>query len=272
MATVRDKLWMFGVRPHQDDAATNVWRTPYRFRSRITPAEGAFMLDIPNMIMVSCDGEPFPFSEDAYGYAESFIRMDKVLWSGISAPVKHHVGLEEAFICELAEKYPNICGVFLDDFIGSFKKTPDRNEKVKKFLCDMRERLEKACRPLDIWMVWYTHETEATAPEVIDQVDGFSLWTWDNSELPLLEERFEKIEKAYPNKKKMLGIYMYDFPNGRMVPLDLMEHQCNVALKLLKDKRIDGIIIECNAVMGRGFESELFLRDWIEKVKNIELY
>ena len=91
------------------------------------------MLDIPNMIMVSCDGEPFPFSEDAYGYAESFIRMDKVLWSGISAPVKHHVGLEETFICELAEKYPNICGVFLDDFIGSFKKTPDRNEKVKKF-------------------------------------------------------------------------------------------------------------------------------------------
>ena len=50
-----------------------------------------------------------------------------------------------------------------------------------------------------------------------------------------------------------------------------MEHQCNVALKLLKEHRIEGIIIETNAVMGMGFESELFLRDWIKKVKDIEL-
>ncbi len=272
MATVRDKLWMFGVRPHQDDA--NMHRRQgqrIRFRSRITPAEGALMLDIPNMIMVTCDGEPFPFTEDAYGYAESFITMDKVLWSGISTPAKHHNGLEEAFICDLAEKYPNITGAFLDDFMVAFRDEEDKNAKAEKFLRDMRERLNKASRPLDLWMVWYTYEMENTAPEVIDQVDGITLWTWDSNELPLLEERFARIEEMFPTKKKMLGVYMYDFPNYRMVPLDLMEHQCNVALKLLQEKRIEGIIIECNAEMGIGLQSELWLRDWIKKVKNIEL-
>jgi hypothetical protein len=69
----------------------------------------------------------------------------------------------------------------------------------------------------------------------------------------------------------MLGIYMYDFPNYRMVPLDLMEHQCNVALKLLQEKRIEGIVILGNGLMGMGMQSELWLRDWIKKVKNIEL-
>lgn len=272
MAKVRDKLWFFGVRPHQDDV--NMHRRQgqrLRRKSRITPAEGALMFDIPNMIMVTCEGEPIPFSEDAYGYAESFITMDKVLWSGISMPVKQHGGVEEAFICDLAEKYPNITGAFLDDFMISFRGEENVNEKAEKFLRDMRARLDKACRPMDLWMVWYTYETENTAPEVIDQVDGFALWTWDNNELPLLEERFEKLEKAFPNKRKMLGIYLYDFPNYRMVPLDLMELQCNVALKLLQEKRIEGIIILGNGLMGMGMESELWMREWLKKVKNIEL-
>ena len=75
MAIARDKFWMFGVRPHQDD----IWLKPpsgekasYRYRSRITPAEGALILDTPNMLMINCEGEPVPYSEDAYGYAESF--------------------------------------------------------------------------------------------------------------------------------------------------------------------------------------------------------
>ena len=272
MSKVSDKLWMFGVRPHQDDA--NMHRRQgqrLRLHSRITPAEGAFMLGIPNMIMVTCDGEPYPFSDDAYGYAESFIKMDKVLWSGISTPMKHHTGLEEAFICELCKTYPNVCGVFLDDLMVCFRDEEGKNAKAEKFLKDMRSRLKDACRPLDIWMVWYTYEIENTAPEVIDQVDGITLWTWNSEELPLLEERFEKIEKMFPSKKKMLGVYMYDFSNYRMVSLDMMEHQCAVALKLLKEKRIEGIIIECNAQMGMGLQSELYIRDWIDTVKDIEL-
>ena len=84
MAIARDKFWIFGVRAHQDD----IWlgRGNYkegrdRRRSRITPAEATFMLDIPNMMMVCCEGEPVPFSPDAYGYMESFCRMNKVVWS-----------------------------------------------------------------------------------------------------------------------------------------------------------------------------------------------
>jgi len=272
MSTVRDKLWMFGVRAHQDDVnAAHSKCIRRRARSRITPAEGALMLDIPNMIMVCCEGEPAPFSEDAYGYAESYITMDKVMWSAASTGGGYHTGAEEEFICKLAEEYPNITGAFLDDFMVSFRGKENINELAVDFLTKMREKLNKSCRPLDLFMVWYTYEVESTRREVIDLVDGITLWTWNNNELPLLEERFDKIEEMFPDKRKMLGVYIYDFPNHRSVPLELMEHQCNIALKLLKEHRIEGIIIETNAVMGMGFESELFLRDWIKKVKDIEL-
>ena len=119
MAILRDKLWMFGVRPHQDD----IWfrkeiADRERFRSRITPAEAALMLDIPNVMMINCEGEPVPYSEDAYGYAESFITMDNVLW-GATGSDGFRIGNEEKFICELASKYPNIKGAFCDDLLSS---------------------------------------------------------------------------------------------------------------------------------------------------------
>ena len=274
MSTVRDKLWMFGVRAHQDDinaARRDKEDGSFLNRSRITPAEGALMLDIPNMIMVCCESEPAPFSQEAYGYAESFVTMDKVLWSASSTGGGYHTGVEEEFICKLADKYPNITGAFLDDFMVSFRGKENANELAVKFLTDMRAKLDKASRRMELYMVWYTYEVESTRKEVIDLVDGITLWTWNNNELVLLEERFEKIEKMFPDKKKMLGIYLYDFPNHRMVPLDLMEHQCNVALKLLREHRIEGIIIECNATMGMGFKSEAWLRDWLKEVKNIQL-
>ena len=108
-------------------------------------------------------------------------------------------------------------------------------------------------------------------PRAMACIDTLVLWTWNADELPLMEERFARIEGNYPDRKKLLGIYLYDFPNHRPVPISLMEHQCETALKWLCEGRIDGMVIEANSTMGVGFESELWLRKWIERVKHISL-
>ena len=271
MAIARDKFWMFGVRAHQGD----IWlgrgkenRTSQR--SRITPAEGALMLDAPNMMMINCDGEPVPFSTDAYGYAESFCRMDKVLW-GVTGSAGFRVGNEEAFICDLAEKYPNISGAFMDDFFHRFRGLPDMNERAEELLREIRSGLDKACRPMELYVVWYTREFDTVSPHLMDYIDGITLWTWHSEELPLLPERFARIEQAFPDKKKLLGIYMYDFMAGQPVTEELMELQCEFGLEMMKQGRLDGMIFETNAVMGVGLPSELWLRKWIDRVKNTEI-
>ena len=125
----RDKFWIFGVRPHQDDIMLGYSRLTREYSwSRITPCEAAHMLDVPNMIMVNCDGQPPAYSSDAYGYAESFIRMNKVLWSVTGSNDTKggtRSGNEERFVCELAKRYPNITGAFMDDFFQRFKDDPD---------------------------------------------------------------------------------------------------------------------------------------------------
>ncbi|MBE6691630.1 MAG: hypothetical protein E7590_10220 [Ruminococcaceae bacterium] len=273
MATVRDKLWMFGVRPHQDD----VWFTQPRkdrlySRSRITPAEGAFMLDIPNMLLINCDGEPAPFSHDAYGYAESFCRMDRVWW-GSSGSGGFRTGNEEKFICELAKRYPNVCGAYMDDFLHKLKKVESAEERdaVLDEICRVRAELDKAERPMELAVTWYMNEMSELDARAMRCIDTLVLWTWSSEELPLMEERFARIEQNYPNHKKLIGLYIYDFPNHRPVPLDLMEHQCETSLRWLREGRIDGMVVEANSTMGVGFESEYWLRKWIERVKGIAL-
>ena len=65
--------------------------------------------------------------------------------------------------------------------------------------------------------------------------------------------------------------YMYDFYNRKPVPNELMELQCNYALELLKQGRIDGMIFEANSVMGARLPSEYWLREWIETAKYTEV-
>ena len=271
MAAARDKFWIFGVRAHQDDIWLGKNRELRNYaRSRITPAEAALMLDVPNMLMVNCDGIPVPFSMDAYGYAESFCRMKKVLW-GCTGSGGFRVGNEEKFICELAEKYPNLSGAFIDDFFLKFEKEENGMEKAKTLLKEIRDGLNRASRPMELYAVWYTREFDMVEPEVLDYIDGLTLWTWHSEELPLLEGRFELIDKKYPKHKKLLGIYMYDFPAGMPVSNELMELQCELGLKWMKEGRLDGMIFEANSVMGVGLPSELWLRKWIESVKYSEI-
>jgi len=268
MAIARDKFWMFGVRAHQDD----IWFGSHkefrdRKRSRITPAEGALMLDVPNMLMINCDGIPVPFSDDAYGYAESFCTMKNVFW-GATGSGGFRVGNEEKFICELADKYPNIRGAFLDDFMLKVKDDPDAIEKAAALLKEIREGLDKANRPLEIYAVWYTYEKNPLDERIAQYIDGITLWTWNSKDLVNLEENYANIEKNFPNHKKLLGIYMFDFREGMPVTNELMEHQCEFGLRMLKEGRLDGMIFEANSTMGIGLPSEYWLREWVEKNKN----
>ena len=270
MARVRDKFWMFGVKAHQDD----VWF--YRkkndrelWKSRITPTEGAHMLDIPNMIMVNCDGDPAPYSDEAYGYAESFYRMDKVLWSSAGSG-GFRLGNEEDFIIKLSEKYPNVCGAYLDDILCMFPRE-ERAEKVPALIREISAKLKGASRPLELYMTWYAHDRGKLPEDTFDPVDGFMFFEWRSTDIPKFREHFELLEAAHPDKKKLMGIYIFDFDGGYPVPVDLMEMQCELALELLKAGRLDGVVVEANSTMGVGFESEKWLRAWMEKHKNEEI-
>lgn len=266
--TVRDKLWMFGVRAGDDDNFLGRRKSMSIKWSRITPAEGAFMLDIPNMLMVGSDGIPVPFSDDAFGYMESFCRMDRVMWSAVGS-AGFRAGNEEDYIVELAKKHENVCGAMLDDFVGRYPDTPEGKEQMKAELRKIRNKLDEAPRRMEIWCTLYTNQD--IDDETLSMIDGITIWTWSEANLPQLPNVFEQMEKTFPGKKLLLGAYLFDYGAGNALSDESMEFQCEFALKMMKEGRADGLLFCDNCVMGVGLPSEYWLRNWIEKVKNIEL-
>jgi hypothetical protein len=52
---------------------------------------------------------------------------------------------------------------------------------------------------------------------------------------------------------------------GQPVPLDLMEHQCGLGLKWLKEGRVSDLVILGLAGIDQGIPSAKWMRDWIKK-------
>ena len=97
----------------------------------MTPAEGAFYLNIPNLLLIRSDNLPrLPDSEHGRAktsfeqYAISFQPLDRVVWSVVGSGGKGGMA-ELPYVLSLAKKFPNISGIYLDDFIIDHKKRAD---------------------------------------------------------------------------------------------------------------------------------------------------
>ena len=266
---VKDKFWIFTSRAHDDDIYLARCKEKTMNWSRITPAEGAFMLGVPTAMMIVSDGQPVSYSAEAYGTMESFCRMKNVLWS-VKGSGAFRIGNEEQFICDLAEKYPNVSGAYLDDMFG-WDEDGSNEELYANELKEIRERLDKACRPMEIWATCYIKDVQKYSAKMYDPIDVVTIWNMDTSKIDNLEEEFEMYETLLPNKKKALGIYMFDYPTGSSVTLERMEKQCETGLKWLREGKIEGMVFLTNCTMGIGLPSEKWLRDWIDKVGDEEL-
>ena len=272
MSKALDHFWLFGVRPHQDDTLLDGWNHGERIcGSRITPAEGAFMLGVPNIIMVCSDGIPVPFSRDAIQYCESYRRLKRVMW-GVTGSTGFRLGNEEHFVAQLANQYPNVKGAFCDDFFTRYgdPKAPDFTQRVIEDLQQIRAGLDQSRVRLPLYVVWYAQQYGQIDPKIFDYFDGITIWG-GACDLPNLEQNFMRIHREFPQHKKLLGIYMYDFETYKVNSNELMAHQCNLGLKWMKEGILDGLIFEANSVMGIGLPSERWVCDWIDRVKDDEV-
>jgi hypothetical protein len=288
--TVRDRLWIFAVLPGGDNDSLE--RGNVRGGSRMTPAEGAFWLNVPNLLLIRSNNEPpLPDAQERRAktrfqqYAISFQPLDRVVWSVVGSGGKGGMS-ELSPVLELAKEFPNFAGIYLDDFIIDARRRADgrvagRPALQPDELKRAREQMKAVGRPLDVWVTLYTHEInpsrkiaapgfrgcEPPLAGFLDLFDVLTLWTWNSDEIPLLEENLAALEKIAPrNARIALGMYIWDFHNRKPVPMELMKRQCELGLQWLKEKRIHDMIFLANTVLDVGLPSAEFSRQWIARV------
>lgn len=58
-------------------------------------------------------------------------------------------------------------------------------------------------------------------------------------------------------------VYMWDFGGERPIPLNLMEHQCRMALKWFEAGLIEGMIFHCTPLCSMNIAAVEWARRWI---------
>ena len=299
--TVRDRLWIFtvveggnnkkspaspngNVKHYIDDFAPG--------GSRMTPAEGAFWLGVPNLLFIRSNSQPASPEVEVgrkktsyQQYATSFQPLDRVVWSVVGGGGEG--GMRELpATLSLAQEFPNIRGIFMDDFVRPIprkKATDAHTGRPAMPLADLRrlrEQTKTNGRPLDVWVTLYTHEInperknkaipyrscEPPLADFLGEFDVLTLWTWDSTEIPELEANLLALEKIAPKKARIaLGLYLWDFQNKKPVSVEMMKHQCDLGLKWLKEGRISDMIFLANTMLDVGMPSADFSRQWIKE-------
>lgn len=299
--TVRDHLWLFAV--PADGPRLYYEAAGYRGGSRITPAEAAFWLDVPNLMFITQDWNrpPQMARETAWKakttkeqYAISFEPLERVLWAAVGSSGRG--GLAELpDIVALARQHPNLAGVYLDDFVTRARRRPDGGwlgvpAMSVADLQAMRQQLDSVGRPLEVWTTIYSrefdpkhpdfHDCEPPLAESLEHFDVLVFWTWKSDELVDLEKNLALLEAIKPKRCRIaLGIYLWDYAGideekkktdptyqmGRPVPLDLMEHQCRLGLKWLEEGRVSDLVILGIATIDQGVPTAPWMRDWIRE-------
>jgi hypothetical protein len=256
MSSIRDKFWIWG----QDSGAHN-GRYNLPRPSRITPVEAAYYMGIPNVIVVGYYGLPKPPYDQ---YAIPLRSLREVVWSVVGAGGETQEA-ERAHVLGLTKTLPNMSGVMMDDFFRSSAEVAGALSFAE--LDALQERLNlPEGKKLDLWVVLYDHQLHLPVQEHLRRCDVVSFWTWEARHLADLEANFARAEALAPGKRMVLGCYMWDYGAKQPMPLELMQKQCEIGLRWLREGRIEGMIFLASCICDIELETVEWTRRWIAEV------
>ena len=253
MAKLRDKLWLWGHpegRYNSEFGNTEV--------SRMTPLEGAMMLDCTGIFMV-----PVGIDVNRRQYNHSFKPMQRVGWECYSAATNPEV--VEPLIKESGD-FDNICCVVFDDFHRDYAF---RNFDIQN-LYKVHDRIHNNdVKELDMWMVLYTHEFGEKPEEdeefmpFIEPFDGIIMWTWEEKNVANFEEKYKKFKEMTKGKRKMLGLYLYNFGEEKKATAKAVKWQLERYSELLKAGEVEGMVLHTNTMADLDHESYDACMEWL---------
>ena len=259
---LRDKFWLWG---HPEGAFNEIKGYNLPEKSRMTPTECCLYLGISQTFMV-----PMSIVVNRRHYNKSFKALRSVGWECFGAD-KNPEKIEQ--IIRESKEFPNIkCAVF-DDFYQQSKMRTDAGEPPidANALWKIKDRLHNnEVKPLDMWMVLYTWEfgeKEAADPEFtkyIDPFDGVIMWTWKESEVPLIPEKYEYFKKMTEGQRRMFGCYLYNFGDTKEATGECVKWQLDFYREKILCGEAEGVVFHTNTMADLDFEAYDAALEWME--------
>lgn len=254
--TVRDLIWVWGnpgmTKPGEHTLATY---------AEASPAQRARMLGAPNIVMA---GYGLPNDDElADRLTREVLGSKRLVWEimadGKGGPPFIYTQ-KLARIRRLVDKYPKIEAVLLDDMSTVGIDKGFKPEHIRQ----IRALLPGKYRRVKTWGVLYSMSFGRKGiNDYIKELDVINLWVWHAKDVVKIAEYVAHLERLFPDKPIILGLYLYDYGNGRRIPMALLDSQCTTALKLAHARRIQGIVF---LTITNDSRSVSWAADWVRRV------
>jgi hypothetical protein len=259
---LRDRLWMWGHDSGVYDGPGGVYNIP--LSAPISMVDGIRSMGIPNVCAIR-GGTP-----DAE-YRTQFAGVKRVAWALSMGSHDSYVELKD-YVFGLRETMPNLTGYYLDDFFHgtaapeSEQAAPAGPAPASLSLEQMRQLYAETVayrRRLDLAIVLYTRQLSASIQPVMPYVDVVSLWIWDGNDIQQIAANFARYRALVPDKRTLLGIYMWDFGGKQALSVEFMARQLDHGLGLFREGQIEGLIFHCTPLCNKGLAAVDYARAWI---------
>lgn len=257
---LKDKLWNWG---HLAGSHNPIMK----FDCKMDLTTFAKEYQVSNAFVISYAGNIQPPYDNL---AEELKSLREIKWSVLgdaSTPLPESpLGWTDDVI-EIANKKQNITGGMVDDFFS-----PERLEKYPpEILKQMHEKLNNSQKNLDFWSVLYVSQLEEDVKKHIECFDGVSFWAWVQEDIDKIEEYVDKFFKLAEGKRKMLGIYLYDYGNEKPMAVDKFKRQLEYYVELLKQGKIEGIIFCSGCIGDMDLEANKFFKAYMQEHADDEI-
>jgi len=256
--TVREALWVWGNPEMGQPGEASAERFAHA-----TSRGRAKVLGTPNVLMAG-SGLPENAAE-ALSWTNDVGDAPRLVWEIMAdgqdnnkPPFEYKQRI--SVLKPLVKRYPQIEAVLIDDMTS----VAASHGFLPEHLRGIKDELKKQELPLDLWGVLYTMNFPLPGTDpLVRELDVINLWHWHAKDTANLEANVAECERRYPGKPIVAGLYLYDYGDGRRMPLDIHEAQCETALKLLKEQRIRGIVF---LSINDDPEVVKWTADWIKRV------
>ena len=253
---LQDRLWMWG----HDSGVYDGPKGPYNIplSAPISMADGIKYMGIPNVCVIR-GGTPNA------EYRQQFKDVKRIAWNLSGGSNKSYYDLKN-YVFGLRDTMSNMTGYYLDDFFHGKPKVETDPAPAALSMDEMKKLYEETLvykRRLDLAIVLYTGQIAPSIKPVMKYVDVVSLWIWDGNDIQKIEENFKKYRALVPDKRTLLGIYMWDFGGKKELSKAFMVNQLDYAHRLYKEGQIEGLIFHCTPLCNKGLAAVDYARDWI---------
>ena len=254
MAKLKSKAWIWG---HPTNSLVGCAAIPEG--NATGPVEGMYQLNAENVFWIHFGRAVETRRESAEQMEENCRNFG---WRLVP-------GRDVNYVLEEKKSFSHLTVVAYDDFFCPEWEVNNWTAHPADAVREERRRLNEA--GIELWCVHYERHIERDIAAYLDAFDGFTFWFWNQREPAEYEAALAEFLKKTPGKRRMLGVYLYDFGRGCAANPDLVERELNRAKELLLDGTIEGFILHTNAVADLGYEAYERAVAWMAEHGNDEV-